>query len=203
MMTRQMKFWVLAAILLCGTASLTSCHSNDGREQQVAEIADENRQGDCMTVIEDYLTDSIAPHYAPGEMCIPCIQVVEYDETNPDSVLVWGGFWVNNYNVVGDTLKCVSGGSHPGMMTLQPSEAGGYAVTAFEQVKDGSSFLPSAKRIFGNRFDAFQKINSDDKKREEVRAAQIADYVKSHNLPVKYYQDYGWPAKQIAVNSEQ
>lgn len=198
---KKMKLWALAAIMCYSAVSLTSCHNNDGREQGVAEIADENRKGDCMTVIDDYLTDSIAPHYAPGEVCIPCVQVVEYEESYPDSVMVWGDFWVNNYNVVGDTLKCVSGGSHPGKMTLQPSEAGGYVVTAFERVEDGSSFLPSAKRIFGDKFDAFQAINSDEKKREAVRASQIADYVKAHSLSVKYYQDYGWPAKQIVVNN--
>ena len=93
-----MKLWALAAIMCYSAVSLTSCHNNDGREQGVAEIADENRKGDCMTVIDDYLTDSIAPHYAPGEVCIPCVQVVEYEESYPDSVMVWGDFWVNNYN---------------------------------------------------------------------------------------------------------
>ena len=28
-------------------------------------------------------------------------------------------------------------------------------------------------------------------------ASAIADYVKANKLPVKYYQDYGWPAKVI------
>ena len=193
-----MKLWALAAIMCCSAVNLTSCHNNDGREQGVAEIADENRQGDCMTVIDDYLTDSIAPHYAPGEVSIPCIQVVELDESHPqDSVVVWGDFWVFNYNVVGDTLKMVSGGAHPGKMTVKPSSERGLVVTAFDRVGDGSNYLPSAKRIFGDKYDAFQAIYSNAEKREEFRAAQIADYVKAHELPVKYDQDYGWPAKEI------
>ncbi|MBR6946756.1 MAG: hypothetical protein IKH53_02260 [Muribaculaceae bacterium] len=195
---KKMKLWALAAIMCCSAVNLTSCHNNDGREQGVAEIADENRQGDCMTVIDDYLTDSIAPHYAPGEVSIPCIQVVELDQSHPDdSVVVWGDFWVFNYNVVGDTLKMVSGGAHPGKMTVKPSSERGLVVTAFDRVGDGSNYLPSAKRIFGDKYDAFQAIYSNAEKREEFRAAQIADYVKAHELPVKYYQDYGWPAKEI------
>ena len=52
--------------------------------------------------------------------------------------------------------------------------------------------LPTAKKIFGDKFDAFQKVNSDDKKRNEVRRAAVAEYVKTHRLPVKMYKDYGW-----------
>lgn len=194
---QKMKLWIMAIILLCGAPDLTSCHNDNGQEKGLAEIADETRQGDCEYIIVAYLTDSIAAHYAPGELCIPCLQVVEFDDSNPDSVLVWGDYWVFNYNVAGDTLKMVSGGSHPGMMTLQPSSEGRYVVTGFDQVGDGSDYLPSAKRIFGDKYDAFHAINSNKEKREEARAFQIADYVEAHNLPVKYYQDYGWPAKEI------
>ena len=193
----KMKLWMLAAVLLCGAGSITSCHNSDNSNEQIAEIADECRPGDCEDAIRMYLTDSIAPQYAPGEVAIPCIQVVELDDSNPDSVLVWGDFWVFNYNVASDTLKTVSGGAHPGMMTIQHIEGTGYTVTGFEQVGDGSNYLPSAKRIFGDKFDAFQAIYSNAEKREEFRAAQIADYVKAHELPVKYYQDYGWPAREI------
>lgn len=194
---KMMKLWMLAAILFCGVAGLTSCHNDNGQEKGVAEIADEARQGDCEYIIGEYLTDSVAPHYAPGEVSIPCIQVVGFDDSNPDSVLVWGDFWVFNYNVAGDTLKTVSGGAHPGMFTLQPADEGGYVISGFDQVADGSESLPSAQRIFGDKYESFHVINSNEEKREEVRANQIADYVKAHNLPVKYFQDYGWPAKEI------
>ena len=193
----KMKLWIMAAILFCGVAGLTSCHNDNGQEKGLAEIADETRPGDCEYVIGMYMTDSIGSQYAPGEVCIPCIQVVKLDDSNPDSVLVWGDFWVFNYNVAGDTLKMVSGGSHPGMMTLHPADEGGYVVTGFDQVSDGSENIPSAKRIFGDKYEAFHAINSNEEKREEVRATQIADYAKAHDLPVKYYQDYGWPAKEI------
>ena len=196
---KKMKSWMLAAILLCGATGFTSCHNDNSKKEneRLAEIADETRPGDCEYAIEVFLTDSLAKQYASGEVSIPCIQVVELDDSNPDSVLVWGDFWVFNYNVAGDTLKMISGGSHPGMMVVQHTSGAGFAVTAFDRVGDGSEYLPSAKRIFGDKFDAFQAINSNDAKREEVRAAQIADYVKAHDLPVKYYQDYGWPAKEI------
>ena len=195
---------MMAAMVICGAAGLTSCHNDNGHEQGVAEIVDENRPGDCEMVIEQYLTDSIAAYYSPGEVSIPCIQVVELDDSHPDdSVIVWGDFWVFNYNVAGDTLKMVSGGAHPGKIIIRPSQQGGYEVTGFDRVGDGSEYLPSAKRIFGDKYDAFHAINSNAEAREQARAAQIADYVKVHQLPVKYYQDYGWPAKEIPAPSDE
>ncbi len=196
---KKMKSWMLAAILIGGSMGFTSCHNDNSNKEseQIAEIADESRQGDCEYAIGMYLTDSVAAHYSPGEVSIPCIQVVGIDDSNPDSVLVWGDFWVFNYNVAGDTLKMVSGGAHPGMMVVQHSSGAGYAVTAFDRVGDGSEYLASAKRIFGDLYDFFHKVNSDEESREAVRANFIASYVKEHKLPVKFYQDYGWPAKEI------
>ena len=101
-----------------------------------------------------------------------------------------------NYNQVGDTLKCVSGGSHPGLMHIRQTEKG-FEVTAFDRVEDGSNYLPTAKKIFGDKFDAFQAINSDEQKREKQRAEVLADYVKKHGLTATLYQDYGWPAKKL------
>ena len=94
---------------------------------------------------------------------------MKVDERNAEDILVWGDFWVFNYNQVGDTLKCVSGGNHPGLMHISQTD-NGFKVTAFEQVEDGSRNLPTAKKIFGEKFDAFQAIHSDEQKREKLRA---------------------------------
>ena len=58
--------------------------------------------------------------------------------------------------------------------------------------EDGSSFEPSARKIFGDRYDAFSKIHSDGDRREELRKDQVAAYVKKNGLLVTKYQDYGW-----------
>ena len=118
------------------------------------------------------------------------------DETNANDILVWGDFWVFNYNQVGDTLKMVSGGNHPGLMHVRQTE-NGFEVTSFDRVADGSDNVPSAKRIFGDKYEAFQAFQSDDNKREQLRGEKLAEYVKKHNLSVTMYQDYGWPAKKL------
>ena len=107
--------------------------------------------------------------------------------------MVWGDFWVFNYNLAGDTLKTVSGGNHPGLMHLKKT-ANGYEVTAFDAVEDGTGNLESAKRIFGDKFDSYQEISSLQEKREDMRLRFTADYVKEHGLSATMLQDYGWPA---------
>ena len=146
--------------------------------------------------INRYLVDSIGSHYAKGEFCVPMPSVVAVDERNDEDILVWGDFWVMNYNQVGDTLKTVSGGSHPGLMHIRQTEKG-FEVTRFDGVADGSLFLKTAKQIFGDKFDAFQAIQSDADKRKRHQEVLLTNYVKEHGLTAKMYQDYGWPAVSL------
>ena len=146
--------------------------------------------------IDRYLVDVVGKLYAEGEHCVPIHPIVTVDERNGEDILVWGDFWVFNYNQAGDTLKCISGGSHPGLMHMRQTEKG-YEVTAFDRVADGSDFLPSAKKIFGDRYDTFQAVYSDDVAREKLRSEGLAAYVRQKGLAVTLYQDYGWPARKL------
>ena len=197
---KQMKLWMLAAILFCGLGCLTSCNGNantDKAGEDTATVEADKGADPVLLAIDKYLVDTIGSQYAPGEMCIPVIAMTCSDGMKADSVFMWGDFWVFNYKVVGDTLKTVSGGNHAGKMLLKKNENGEFRVVSFEQVEDGAGNLSSAQRIFGEYYDTFHAANSDEAYREKARAASIADYVKEHKLPVKYYQDYGWPAQEI------
>ena len=192
-----MNFVVLAAILLCGIVSVTSCSGNSNVEKAAKDSVVTVQDDPVMSTIDKYLVDSIGSHYAEGDMCIPVIMMTCSDGMKGDSIFMWGDYWVFNYKVAGDTLKCVSGGDHPGKMLLKKNENGEFQVVSFEQVEDGHGNEESAKRIFGEYYDALHAVNSDENYREKARAGAIADYVKANKLPVKYYQDYGWPAKEI------
>lgn len=196
---RHSKLWMLAAILICGTC-LFGCGNKDAQKQakesqeetvQVKEFVPDAEL--CNIAVDDYLVNVIGKNYAEAEVCIPCPIVINIDFGNKDDVLAWGDFWVFNYDIVGDTLKTKSGGSHPGLMHLRKTE-NGFEVIGFDAVEDGAGNMESAKKIFGENFDAFLGINSDQEKRENIRLRFIADYVKKHNLPVTMMQDYGWPA---------
>ena len=197
----------LFAIILLGM-SLSSC------KQKVAETLEntvtiEVPQNPYLVAIEHFLIDSFGKNYTPGAVCIPAYSVINIEEPGDPSdstevitatdIKVWGDWWVFNYNIVGDTLKCISGGSHPGMFLLgKDGEA--YKVIAFDQVEDGSRNLPSAKRIFGDLYDDFHAINSNQDYRDSVRLAMVAQYVQEHHLPVTMLQDFGWPAVTLPLN---
>ena len=157
----------------------------------IRHIAINKKEQVVRNAISDYLVNEIGENYQKGELCIPMmIMVHEEDE------LFMGDFWVYWYDKSGDTLKCVSGGNHAGTMTLK-KEGDQYKVVSFEQTVDGAGNEASAQRIFGSYFDIYQNIHSNDKVREAVRQEQLREYVKKHNLNVKYYQDYGWPAVEL------
>lgn len=159
---------------------------------------EQEKETNYFPAITRYLVNEFGSKYLKGEYCIPFQTVIAVDERNSDDILVWGDFWVFNYNLDGDTLKTVSGGSHPGLMHIKQTNTG-FEVTAFEQVEDGSRNMPTAKKIFGDKYNNFQEINSDDQRRESLRAEVLAAYVQEHNIPATKYQDYGWPEKTLPL----
>ena len=173
----------------------TTAPATDVDEASNEEVSKE-QENTYLSAIDRYLVEEIGKHYAQGEHCVPIHNVVAIDESNAEDILVWGDFWVFNYNQVGDTLKCVSGGNHPGLMHVRQTD-NGFEVNSFDQVEDGSSNLQSAKRIFGDKYEAYQAINSNREDREKLRAEGLAKYVKKQGLSATTYEDYGWPAKQL------
>ena len=165
-------------------------------ETDSSESETVQKETNYFPAIDRYLTNSIGSKYAKGEHCVPIHSIVRVDERDAEDIKVWGDFWVFNYNLVGDTLECVSGGSHPGLLHIRQTE-NGFEVTAFDQVEDGSKYLPTAKKIFGDKFNAFKIINSDEKNRERLRAEGLATYVKNNGIAATKYKDYGWPEKSL------
>ena len=164
-------------------------------------IPEQEKETNYFPAIERYLINEFGSKYLSGEYCVPFQTVVAVDERNSDDILVWGDFWVFNYNLDGDTLKTVSGGSHPGLMHIKQTD-NGFEVTSFDQVEDGSKYMPTAKKIFGDKYNNFQAINSDEQRRERHRAEVLANYVQEHNIPATKYQDYGWPVKDLPLKED-
>jgi len=164
---------------------------DDHKADCIRYIAINRKEQAVRQAISDYLLREIAPYYLQGEICVPALLIAHEEDS-----CVWGDFWVFWYNVAGDTLKTVSGGSHPGKMTLT-YENNQPQVVDFERVEDGSRFMPTAKHIFGDYLDIFMNMHSNESVREAVRREQLSEYVQQHNLSVHYYQDYGWEAKEL------
>lgn len=161
--------------------------------RHIAIAHDEQARRDA---INDYLIKEIGSQYQQGDLCIPSLLVVASEQADSDYVPMLCDCWVFWYNIAGDTLKCVSGGNHSGLISLNGMN-GHYTVTAFEQTIDGAGNDASSQRIFGSYYDIYQNIHSNERVREAVRQEQLRYYLKRHNLNIHYYQDYGWPAVKI------
>ena len=70
-------------------------------------------------------------------------------------------------------------------------------VAAFWQTEDGAGNDASARRIFGDYYDIFMNMHSNESVREAVRREQLYEYVQQHNLNIHYYQDFGWEAVEL------
>ncbi|HCM91345.1 MAG TPA: hypothetical protein DIS78_02085 [Lachnospiraceae bacterium] len=143
-----------------------------------------------MAAVYEYIAEECSKDYEKADVSIPVVNLVDTDDSDPEDIKVWGDFWINNYKLEDDTLMTQSGGSYPGCIHLKKS-GDDYEVTEMEVVGDGSEYLPTARKIFGNRFDDLTKV-MDDEKRSEIRGQIIADYVKANDLKITKYQDFGW-----------
>lgn len=164
---------------------------DDHKADCIRYIVNNRKEQAVRGAISDYLLREIAPYYMQGELCVPSLMIVHEEDT-----CVWGDFWVFWYKIEGDTLKTISGGDHPGMMTLR-YENNQPQVVDFERVEDGSRFMPTAKRIFGDYLDIFMNMHANESVREAVRREQLYEYVQQNNLNIHYYQDFGWEAKKL------
>ena len=143
-----------------------------------------------MAAVYEYIAEECSKDYEKADVSIPVVNLVDTDDSDPEDIKVWGDFWINNYKLEDDTLTTQSGGSYPGCIHLKKS-GDDYEVIEMEVVGDGSEYLPTARKIFGNRFDDLTKV-MDDEKRSEIRGQIIADYVKANDLKITKYQDFGW-----------
>ena len=169
----------------------------DNHKQDCIRYIENNRKEQALRdAISDYLVKEIGVHYMQGELCIPTLMIVSAQETGANQARVWGDFWIWWYNQSGDTLMTVSGGNHSGVMNII-KQNGALHVTTFEQTVDGAGNDASARRIFGSHYDIYQNMHSNQDVREAVRREQLGEYVKSHNLKVSYYKDYGWDAVKL------
>ena len=171
------------------------CDFDEHKQDCIRYIANNRKEQALRDAISDYLVVEIGPQYRHGQLCIPTLMIVR-EEEETDRTLVWGDFWIFWYDISGDTLKTVSGGNHSGCMTLR-KQNGKNMVTGFVQASDGAGNEASTRRIFGDYYDIYQNMHSNQDVREAVRQEQLTEYVNRCNLDIHYYKDYGWEAVKL------
>ena len=198
----------LGLVLAIGCIGLTACGGSESEEQTEETTAAEEEtaaptqfwgeygymgEDPVEGAVYEYMATVVAKEYEPEEdaISIPVVYIIDKVENEDGSVDVTGDFQVYNYKVEGDTLMTQSGGDHPGKMHLV-KDGDKYKVESFEPVGDGSEFEPTAKKIFGDKYDEFMKVNSDEETMDNLRSEAVANYVMATGIDVTQYQDYGW-----------
>ena len=204
---KRRLFAILLMLTLAVTFSFTACGSEEeapaAEPEETAEAVaepevDATKYGYGGTdpveaAVYQYMVEEVSKSYDKTDVSIPTVSIVHVDYTPEDEILVYGDFWIDNYNIKGDTLRDISGGNYPGVIHLSKD----YVVTAFDQVADGGDFDASAKELFGDYYDDFIAVYNDSDARAELRRATVTDYVNFNGLDVKKYKDKGWPAVEL------
>lgn len=141
-------------------------------------------------VLYKYLIDEFGGYFDEEDVTIPCPIIIKMDQRDKAEILVYGDFWINNYNLEDRVLKCVSGGSFPGCIHVIYGDSG-FEVTGMDLVEDGSNYTSSAKKIFGDSYDDLIKSSADSEENQRMRSQIIANYVAANDLHIIAYQDYG------------
>ena len=139
-------------------------------------------------------------NYEPADVSQPVVNIVSTDDKDPDDIKVYGGFWVLNYNLDGDILECVSGGSYPGCIHMKKTEKG-LEATDFEVMEDGENGKESLIKICGGDEELALKVMNASELDEETRKQDMQAYVKANKLDIKGYKDYGWDAVYFDENN--
>ena len=135
-----------------------------------------------------YLAEVVSDNYDDYDVCIPSASFIGKDDSNPDDILITGFFFINNFNIDGDTLVFTSGGDHSGCMHVTPTGDGAYAVLSFDPITDGEGYAESAKEIFGDDYDAFMTIEGDQVAKEAILYEAVTTYVNTNEVPCDKFQ---------------
>ena len=100
--------------------------------------------------------------------------------------------WLENHNIVGDTLECTNTGVCSGVMHVKNNK-----VVKFEELVDLDDFEKDSKKILGDHYDEFMKEWNEEGTLDYFRKSTIRKYVESNGLKVTKFQDEGWDPEEL------
>ena len=143
-------------------------------------------------IVEELTKEFKPPEYAPTKIHIPFVRIATIDKIDKDTSLVYLDSWLENYNIVGDTLECISTGSYSGIMHVKNNK-----VVKFERLIDFDDWEKSTREILGDHYDEFMKVYKNSDGLDDFRKSTILKYVKSNGLKVTKFQDENWDPVEL------
>ena len=192
---------ILATIVIVVVATLLAascCNRKKAEDQRPAAVPEETS---LLTAIDDYFIKEIASHYEPAPYSVPFHNFLAVDDTDPQDILVWGDFWLMNYDLKGTTLLTRSGGNYPGLFHLAKTDDG-FKVTEAKFVEDGERNGESVKEIFGVDDELLAAYNAASYDFNDCLLNSVMIYREANGTEIKAYEDYGWDPVTLDFDEE-
>ncbi|MCR5823024.1 MAG: hypothetical protein K6G60_01175 [Lachnospiraceae bacterium] len=146
--------------------------------------------------LSNFIVNKVGGFYDKTDYSVVVPIILEVDDTDDSDVKIYGSFWLCNCELKGTTLEIVSGGHFPGLIHGEYAN-GTYTFYGFDMVDSGSNSAKSAKQIFGDMYEDYSKMVSDDEAREKYKIKAFSDYVKKKGIKADAYKDYGCQPVEI------
>lgn len=144
----------------------------------------------------DYLAFEKEKGTDPNHALIPYVHLIAIDDTNEKDVLMYGDYWLWEFEKQDDMLVAVSGGHCPGIIHAERFGDPGTGIYSAESMEEAFTD-DDVKELFGEHYWDYLRIASDEETREQGMAQVIADYVSANDLPVTKYQFPGEEPKEL------
>lgn len=154
-----------------------------GDDPVLAAVCAETVENGKMFLLED------------NSVTVPCPIVLKTETVDDTHMRVYGSFWVFNYAPRSeDMLELISGGERPAIMDLEKKEDT-WTVVKVDEADSGDEYIKDIRR-FCNGDEELEKAfaeagDASSTRFKEVHLKFLQDYVKTNNLPVKYWKEYG------------
>ncbi len=149
-------------------------------------------QGDdeYLGIINDYLisTEKEAVGLNTSDVYIPFSVITKVDDSDSDDIIAYGSYNIFGYDLLNTTLFGQTGSMCLGAIHLKTETDGTYTVTK----ADLPFISEESEEVFAPVPGLFDKTNAlVDSDGDIIRASEIAEYVKTNNLNITQWQDYG------------
>ena len=144
----------------------------------------------------DYLSFEKEKGTDPNHALIPYVHLIAIDDTNEKDVLMYGDYWLWEFEKQDDVLVAVSGGHCPGIIHAERFGEPGTGIYSANSMEEGFTD-DDVKTLMGEHYWDYLRITSDQEAREQGMAQVIADYVSANDLPVTKYQMPGEEPKEL------
>ena len=146
--------------------------------------------------VYNYLSFDAIDMVDPEHALIPYANIVDVDDSDPEDVHVYGDYYLWEFEINDDTLVAVSASHIPGVIHMEQTgdkdNALYYGLSMDQGLTDDE-----VKEIFGQYYEHYLTLSSDEEMRDSGIAGNIADYVKANGLSVTKYQLYADSVEEL------